>query len=370
MFMVTTLHILGQGGILAHAGVLTLNYEIAWFLEIAAACAVNCYALVSGYVSVNSKFQYSRIVSLWLQVTFYTVIITGIFAIVVPGSVGVKESIKAFFPVPFGHYWYFTAYFGMFFFIPFLNHLLNSLRQRDLQILLFSIIVVFSILPTLRQADVFNTAAGCSTLWLAALYLIGGYIKKYSVGERVRARWFIILYFVCIALTWLSKSTVELMTARYFGVAKHGSLLVPYTSPTILFAGIALLLFFSNLTLKNRILNKFIGLLAPLSFSVYLIQTEPLVWRYIMKDRFVDYSQYSAIKMTLFISLTAFGIYIFCSLLDLVRAKAFTLLKINRFSERMAQILKSPMSNILNRLSIEKDPDGTRLHAKTGQPGA
>ncbi len=349
MFMVSTLHILGQGGILANAGVLSVNYEIAWFLEIAAYCAVNCFALISGYVYGNSKFKYSRIVSLWLQVTFYTVIITAIFAIFVPGSVGIKEWIKAFFPTLFSQYWYFTAYFGMFFFIPFLNHLLNSLKKRDLQILLFSIIVVFSILPTLRRADVFNTGLGYSTLWLTALYLIGGYIKKYSVENRVQAKWFILLYFVCIVLTWLSKLTIEFVTAYYLGTVKYGYLLVWYTSPTILFAGIALLFFFSKCTFNNELLSKSIKILAPVSFSVYLIQTQNLVWEYIMRERFVSYCQYSAIKMAVYILITAFSSYILCSLIDLVRVKIFKFLNINRFSELVVQILKSPIIYILNR---------------------
>ena len=62
MFMVVILHVLGQGGILNTVSSLSLNYEIAWFLEISAYCAVNCYALISGYVGINSKFKFTNII--------------------------------------------------------------------------------------------------------------------------------------------------------------------------------------------------------------------------------------------------------------------------------------------------------------------
>ena len=58
MLMVVVLHVLGQGGVLKTSTPLSIGYSVAWILEIAAYCAVNCYALISGYVGVNSKFKY------------------------------------------------------------------------------------------------------------------------------------------------------------------------------------------------------------------------------------------------------------------------------------------------------------------------
>ena len=49
MFMIAQLHILGMGGIIgATAG--TAGYYHAFFMQNAAFCAVNCYALASGYL--------------------------------------------------------------------------------------------------------------------------------------------------------------------------------------------------------------------------------------------------------------------------------------------------------------------------------
>ena len=70
MFLVVFLHVLGRGGVLESAPILSVNYEIAWFIEIAAYCAVNCYALISGYVGIRGHYRYSNLLLLWLRVAF------------------------------------------------------------------------------------------------------------------------------------------------------------------------------------------------------------------------------------------------------------------------------------------------------------
>lgn len=74
MAMVVALHVLGQGGILGASAERSANYNIAWFLEIAAYCAVNCYALISGYVGIRAKHKASNIIMLWLQVALYFIL--------------------------------------------------------------------------------------------------------------------------------------------------------------------------------------------------------------------------------------------------------------------------------------------------------
>ena len=70
MFMIAQLHILQMGGIIgATEG--TAAYYHAFFMQNAAFCAVNCYALASGYLMLGKKIRLSRIAGLWLEVFFY-----------------------------------------------------------------------------------------------------------------------------------------------------------------------------------------------------------------------------------------------------------------------------------------------------------
>ena len=80
MYMVAVLHTLGQGGILGSFKQGDLSFSIAWFLETAAFGAVDCFALISGYVGYHSHFRYKKGMRLWFQTFFYTLGITILFA--------------------------------------------------------------------------------------------------------------------------------------------------------------------------------------------------------------------------------------------------------------------------------------------------
>ena len=345
MFLVATLHVLGAGGVLDSAAPLSPDYETAWLLECAAYCAVNCYALLSGYVGVNGRFRYANLALLWLQAAFYTILIPVAFALLAPGMVGTREVIRGFFPAMSNHYWYFTAYFAMFFFIPAFNYLVKHLKRRQMDVLAVSIVVVFSLLPTVFQRDVadifpgdlFITYSGYSPLWLALLYILGAYARKYNLFARISCAGAFGIYALCILLTWGEKWMVEGLGMKVLGEYIPGGLLVSYTSPTILLAAAALLAGFSKLRLPAWT-AKPIGFLAPLSFSVYLIHVHPLMWRYVMAGRFIAFGSYGTVKLAVSVLGAALGIYVLCSAVDAIRAALFRWLdlrgRLSRLEER------------------------------------
>ena len=54
MYMVIILHVMYQGGILGNLSGNT-EYAVSWFIETVAYCAVDCYAIVSGYVGYREE---------------------------------------------------------------------------------------------------------------------------------------------------------------------------------------------------------------------------------------------------------------------------------------------------------------------------
>ncbi len=338
-YFVVMLHILGQGGIISASSPLTINYEIAWFLEIGSYCAVNCYALISGYIGYARKFKYQNILKLYLQVIFYTTIITTLFAVVCPSVIGVKDFVKALFPFAFKQYWYFTAYFCVFFFIPFLGILVDKLDKRQTKKLIATIGFLFCVLPTIFQHDLFYTKAGYSPLWLAALYIIGAYIKKYDIAKNKSKKFCMGIYFGCIVLTWLFKFVIELFTSEVFGKVIDGSFLVSYVSPTILLSAIMLLIWFSQIEIKKAF-KKFVSVFAPASFGVYLIHTHPLIWERIMGNRFSNYIEHPPIFFLLCVLGTSIVVLLICSLIDIIRIKLFEMLKMKVLVGKISQHMK------------------------------
>ena len=185
MLMIVVLHILGQGRVLDNTEFLSVNYTVAWLIEIGALCAVNCYALISGYVGLGAKHKYTGIAMLWLQVLFYNVVITLLVTTLrddIP--VGLSTYVKMFLPVTTKPYWYFTAYFALFFVMPCYNCMIEHMPRNQLRMILTVIVVLFSVVPTMIESDLFDLVGGYSFVWLSLLYILGGYFRKYHVLEN------------------------------------------------------------------------------------------------------------------------------------------------------------------------------------------
>ena len=333
MFMIVILHILGNGGILASVQIGSSNYHLAWILEIASYCAVNCYALISAYVGIYSVHKYSNIFYLWLQVIFYTLSITLLFNILSPSSVTISSWLNALFPISRKQYWYFTAYFCMFFFIPYFTVLLNNLSKKELTTLCLTILIMLCVLPTFAQDDIFQTSYGYSFLWLSSLYILGGYIRKYTSSfTRIRHK-IIMVYPLCIFITWFMQYMIDTSPSDITAIFKSGNPLLSYTSPTIFLSAFSLFLFFSNMNIRP-FMKKLIKFIAPLSFSVYLIHTQPFFWNK-MTNLFVPYASFSPLKLGVSIFSTALFIYISCSSIDFIRNLIFRLLHIRSATQKI-----------------------------------
>lgn len=326
MFMVVILHVLAQGGILSALGEspYNVNYQAAWFLETAACCAVNCFALLSGYVGVTTKFYYYRGVLLWLQVVFWTVLLTMLYAVLNPEVVGIRQWINAVFPVSMQQYWYVTAYFCMFLFVPFLNKLLLSLGNRELKLLGITIVCGVVFYPTAVIHDLYTLQGGYSFAWIAFLYVLGGIMKRLEFGSEIKKSRCVLVYICSVLLAWGAKFLLETHSISFISP----NFLINYTAPTMLLCAAALLLLFSKWQVKSKIADKFIKTASPLAFSVYIIHTNPLVWSNWLADRYASAAEKSPLLFLLLVLFYAAVIYIVCSMADFVRYQIFKKLKL------------------------------------------
>ena len=159
MFSVVCLHVLGCGGVYTNAE--HAAYQVSWLMEIATYYAVDCYAIISGYVGYSEeerKYRYSRYVSVWLQVAFYNFVITLIASYMLPGTQNATTIAMALLPVSTNAYWYFGAYTGLFFVIPWINKFVRGCRNKQMNgyvALLFGVFSVYATLAKIWGVDVF-----------------------------------------------------------------------------------------------------------------------------------------------------------------------------------------------------------------------
>lgn len=292
-------------------------------------CAVDIYALISGYVWVNAKYRFRNIIELCLQVFCYSVLITFVFSILAPSSVSLLDWLKSIFPVMFNQYWYFSSYVGLFLFIPLLNLILNKMDKRQLQLCIGMLLLFFSCLQSLFFSDVFGTNDGYSTIWLMILYLVGGYIRKYQSFLNIKSIKLIIGYFMMVGITWLSKLFIEMTTLHFLGEVRAGNYFISYKSPFILLSAVFLLLFFEKMNI-SLFCKKIIKVLSPMSFGVYLIHTHPLIYNFLMKERFCGYVMYSWIIEVILVLISALCINFICYAINFIRLELFKILHIRK----------------------------------------
>lgn len=345
MLMVVMLHVLNHGGVLSATKPNTPMYSAAWLLHALGFCAVNCYALVSGYVGVGTEFRYRRIIPMWLQVTFYSVLITLLFAVISPELVDSNRVISSFFPVIHRTYWYFTMYFALFFLMPLFNHGIRALTQETAKKLLIGLLAVFSILGAapyfnllgmVITEDIFMLGEGFSVMWLALMYIVGGCIAHFGLGRRVPAWKLWAGFFACALAAWLFKLTVQTSESAQLKSMVEEDALLYYPSPLMAGAAVCLLLLFSRLETLPRMPGRVVKFFAPAAFSVYLIHEHPLVRSEAISGRFAAFTALSPGGMLLRVAVVSIGIFLLCGCIDQLRLLLFRLVKVRQLVDRIA----------------------------------
>lgn len=248
-------------------------------------CAVNCYAMITGYVYTSARYRYRNLALLWLRVVFYTIPFSVIFYLLrLPSPLPIRTVIAGFFPVLSHTYWYVSSYVILFLFIPVLNLGISQLNQKQLKSIILGLLLIFSVLEPL-YAWLLDIGNGFDSLWLIVMYLIGTYVRKYEPFAQWRSQKAFSVYAVfCIA-----SLALELML-RYAEAALKNSntfitvilqmyqkMIVSNVSLFVVGAALFLLVAFRNLHSLPPALCKAISLTAPLSFGVYIIHTYPQV---------------------------------------------------------------------------------------------
>ena len=325
MLLIVVLHVLGAGGILAAAAPGSAAYGAAWYLETLALCAVNCFGLASGFVLCRGHYRYSRLFSLWIRVVCEILAVTALFALLAPrGTVVRHDWVIAATPVLHNVYWYFTAYFILFFFVPYLNKMLLSLSGGERAGICICIVVLGTVLENLAQDDLVGLHGGYCFLWLAALYILGACLRLADIrDERVDRRVYLAVYFIAAAGGW--------GLLLLFGNQRF----VSYTSPFILLQAAALLLYFRRLPVDPDKKHTAISMFSRTSFGVYIIHTVPLVWVHILANRFVPYLDRPVPVMLLLVIGTAAAVYLLCTLGDWLVEKLLKRLRIDLLERKI-----------------------------------
>lgn len=333
MMMVLMLHFLGFGGLLGAAPG-EANYYVAWSLEACSIVAVNCFMMATGYLAAATAFKIKRIVLLWMQVVFYSVGITVLCAVVFDIDIMRIHILKSVLPVTSSAYWYVTAYFGAACFMPVIDRGLRALNKASCTALAVALVFLFSVMPSVLNKNPFATNFGYTVIWFLVMYIMGYCIRIANPLARTKTGFFLGAYLVLTFASLAPKLAYRQFEASPLNSMLVNGLTLQYTFPTVLFASMALFMFFSRLRIKSPVSAKVWAFFAPLSFAAYLIHMHPIV-----KTEFLTGSSMFLLDDPPFVTLVSCivivaGLFVAMSLIDAARKYLFDLLRLPGLADK------------------------------------
>lgn len=196
---------------------------------------VNCFVLISGYFRI--KLRWDAILKFWLLCVFYGAVnlVVSIFL----GEDITLKSIGSIFFISKCQSWFFPAYF----YVMLLSPLLNSLDR--IKIKYVHVIVALLVLYDCAMRN----SAGYSSLHLIVIYVIGVWLNRVDIINRITKSKSIISYFAISALL----AVITVVGYKYIGVSTDR--FWGYNSLLVILASVAMFCFFGALTIKSRIIN-------------------------------------------------------------------------------------------------------------------
>ena len=268
--------------------------------------AINCFILITGYFLINSEFKIKKLLKIVLETVFYSIIIFVIFCIFDAHNFSWDRLQMNFLPITHKLYWFFTNYIILYCLFPFINIMLKQLSKKQFKILLFVLIGIFSIIPTIiSSSSIYSELA-----WFITVYCIGAYIRlngnKYFKNLKLNLCIFIIGYVIVISSIILF-SIYKIMPIQRFGQLNK----LP-----IVIISINLFLIFLNIKVMN---NKIINTISQCTFGVYLIHEHYLMREFLWKYLFNASRITSSLKLIMYAVAVTFIVYIVCTMIDVIR---------------------------------------------------
>ena len=249
-------------------------------MKLLALPSVNCYVLITGYFLMGRPELRARgIWRVWSVTWTYAVgIYLGCAACgAVPFSWG--ELLRNAMPLATNRYWFVTSYVVLLLLAPLVSAWLRGVSRRRYElVLLLGGVVCFQ--PLLGQYIMGDQ----QVLLFVYLFIAGGYIRRYAdgglpAGQNTqpvagKAAAFLGMLALMMGYAWYKnwRTGGELYTV--FAMAYHGPVLP---------LSLALFLIMKDVRVRSACLRRMIMRLAPLSFAVYVIHTQPVVHEWLWR---------------------------------------------------------------------------------------
>ena len=166
---------------------------------------INCFIYITGYFMCRSNITGKKLLKLYLQILFYSLVIYGIFCFTGHEPISVIKIIKRFWPVHTINYGFTSCFLVFYLTIPFLNILIHHLKRKQHLFLILLLLTSYSVLPCLPFIQVSINYV----TWFGVVYIIAAYTRFYNIEKYLTHRQWGLVTIILIILGALSIISIE-----------------------------------------------------------------------------------------------------------------------------------------------------------------
>lgn len=321
----------------------SLKSGMLCFIEALALTCINLFVLSTGFLYYNKKVKYSRVIYIWIQTVFWSVVMAVVVFVFKKDDLSIFEVIKSALVISFNKYWYVCSYLILMIFAPLLNDFVHKSSGKTLGLFIVVVGALYS-LDSFFGQESFVLSGGFSSLWLMYIFVIGATVKKYDILKRVNIR-------ICLPLALMLVGIQTFLLFNRNSIV-FNEYLLSYTYFTVFSSAIFLFLCLAKIKIKGKNTKKAVKSISAASFAVYLTHTQPLLFENFIKNKFRFLLEYPLIKCVLCIFLFATVIFVSGIICGIVQEKLFKLIRINKFCEWLEMKIKKVYTVFYNKILL------------------
>lgn len=336
MAMIVAMHFMHNGGIISplYQDTTLVNYT-AWLIETFCNVAANCYVLIAGYFLVDAEWKLKKLVSIVLQVLFYSLLIPVVCIPLGIGNVGdwsVYDWVIAVLPLQMDHYWFATAYVLMFVLSPVLAAGVKQLSKKQMEVIIGVLLTYFCVFKSISPILLSTDNYGYDYPWFICMFLIAAYIKRYQTtdggleifGRKIfsTAKKSAAVYVMTVLFAFGLMAVMGILNVRIGKFDYYMDMIYSYNHILTLVASIACFFAFKHWQPKEGKVAAFICKIAPYTFGVYLIH-ENIVVRSLWPTWFGVENVRESLLFIPYMLFAIVCVFVVCMVIDAVRKRFF-----------------------------------------------
>lgn len=270
---------------------------------------VTCFILITGFYGL--KFDLKKLIKMEVMMIIFSLLELLLLYVAFPqemvGSALIEQLIKSCFPFLTRKYWFYSCYLCLFIFSDYINRFLTDLKKKELEKLLVTMLLLFSVLPTFFYFEIIPDN-GKGLIQMIMIYLLGRYIRMYGSYHFSKATGF----FLFVTLWIVNGISHEVLTT--IGPISHH--FCKDNSITNIVMAVLIFQAFREIKITSKIINK----ISAWIFAVFALNNSlvRIIMEYFKNSNFTVENSISGF---LLLAASVLAIYIGCLLVGAVNEK-------------------------------------------------